>query len=162
MKVDLRLSLKFHPSLHKQLVYTSQLTIPSLRHGSQALLTFLATDVDCWEGHSNPTDARLHFGVWSLGGNSRWKGGEVLFVHEPISWARLETTFSDRERRRQLSCRGRMHLEPQSSSPIFPFVGFPKVRGSPQASQRRPQVAVFPKRPLHRRWLGFRHRFLKL
>jgi len=66
-----------------------------LRCGSQesfALLAFLPTDVDRWEGHSDPTDARLHFGIWSLG---EIKGGEVPVVHQRISWTRFGTTFSD-------------------------------------------------------------------
>ena len=83
-----------------------------LRCGSQesfALLAFLPTDVDRWEGHSDPTDARLHFGIWSLG---EIKGGEVPVVHQRISLTRFGTTFSDRGRQRELSCKGEMHPEP--------------------------------------------------
>jgi len=36
-------------------------------------------------------------------------------------------------------------------SPFFPFVGFPKIQGSPQVSGQRPQVAVFSKRCHHHR-----------
>ncbi|EDR02007.1 uncharacterized protein LACBIDRAFT_310182 [Laccaria bicolor S238N-H82] len=49
-------------------------SFPSPPSGSEAkqfftLLTFLPTDVDRWEGHLNSTDARLHFGIWGLGGD---------------------------------------------------------------------------------------------
>lgn len=47
---------------------------PSPPSGSEAkqsstLLTFPPTGVNRWEGRSDPTGARLHFGIWSLEGD---------------------------------------------------------------------------------------------
>ena len=76
MKVDFAV-----PSNHTSLCTGNASTPPSLpppaslRCGSQEVFTlpaFLPTDVDRWEGHSDLTDARLHFDIWSLGGDQRW------------------------------------------------------------------------------------------
>jgi len=81
------------------------------------------------------------FGVWG-----EIKGGEVPVVHQRISWTRFGTTFSDRGRQRESSCKGQMHPEPCWCPLLPPFIGFPKIRGFSQAFQRRPQVAVFQRR----------------
>ena len=68
MKVDLSGSL---------LLCTAN-TSPTPPSGSETkqfiTLTFLPTGVDRWEGHLDPTDAWLHFEVWSLRGDVRWSG----------------------------------------------------------------------------------------
>ena len=42
---------------------------PSPSSGAEAKKFLPTCHVDRWEGHSDPTDARLHFGIWSLGGD---------------------------------------------------------------------------------------------
>ena len=72
---------------------------------------------------------RTHGFISVFGVSGEIKGGQVPVVHQRISWTRFGTTFSDRGRRRESSCKGQMHLEPCSYPPFSPFIGLPNIRG---------------------------------
>ena len=75
-----------------------------------------------------------------------------LPVSHRLPQLRKPVTFSNRECRRESSCRGRLHLEPCSYPPFFGLPQDPRFLSSLSTT---PSGCRFPKRSHHRRWLEF-------